>query len=282
MVVVVGVAAKPGLDECREALTRGPRSAGHRDRGDGMIDRQPRELTRAGAEQRRRGRRPALDDAGGEVGEARPGAEAVQRRLVRHGAQMLAQRALHEGAVRPRHRKGFSLGRERNEPVRVDGFEADRRLGGRRERHVREERRRVPVRHDGAGAVPQGPDQAAALSPRSLDVGEVVSAAGRQIPGVAGHAFEHELVDAVAGRGVVAAQRLEHDERLTEREATLDRALQAEIRSDPACAGHPVEDEAARGVHRPGVECADPGGWHRRWSHGPHDGLTLTHSLCNS
>ena len=78
-------------------------------------------------------------------------------------------------------------------------------------------------------ARPASVEEGAACSRRGLDVRIVERPAARRAPPVVGHAVEDEAMQPIVGVRVVAAQRFEDDERLTQLDREIHRALQPEV-----------------------------------------------------
>ena len=118
-------------------------------------------------------------------------------------------------------------------------------LPGRRLRHPGQHERRVVIGDDHRGVAGQHREQSLARSGRRLDVREVSHVPrGERVP-VVEHAVDDEPVQPVAGPAVSDTERLEHQERTSQRVRPADRPVEGEAPRCPARRRHPIQDERA-------------------------------------
>ncbi len=180
----------------------------------GVIDRQRRERVDAGAQETCARGGPSPRHAPWQRRELRSLLQACERRVFGNMGHMLAEHALHECPIESRGGERPSVVSERNQSIRVDGFEQHRQPRCRRGDHSGQEERRIPVGHDDAGVAGQRGEELVPVSARGFDVRIVERPALGRVPLVDGHAIEDELMQPVVRARVVAAQRLEDHERL--------------------------------------------------------------------
>jgi hypothetical protein len=120
-------------------------------------------------------------------------------------------------------------GPHRQEPVGVHGLQPHSELLGRRAHHSRQEERWKLVGHHHAGLPRQSLEKAFAFAGLRLQVRVV--ARRRPLGGeqVVAHPLGQEAVQTIAGPAVVAAQRLENDQRTREPLCPLHGALEGEV-----------------------------------------------------
>ncbi len=139
---------------------------------------------------------------------------------------------------------------QRQKAVRVHRLELDVEPARRRLDHPRQEEARELVGHHHRGVARQGGQQAPTGVARGLDVRVVADAGAGECAGVVGHPVENKAVDAVAGPGIVHAQRLEYQQRFAQLARPLERPIEAEVPRRAPGGDHPVEDEVAVAAHR--------------------------------
>lgn len=77
---------------------------------------------------------------------------------------------------------------------------------------------------------------------------------------IVSHTVEHEVVEAVAGPGIVSAERFEDEERFAKCGAMLEGTVESEIEMKAAGGNHPVKDVTAFGKQRRAIAGANANG----------------------
>ena len=226
------------------------------DRANAVIDRQGREVGR------HRRRRPPLQHVGRKHRLPRPGArgQGLERRLRGPRGQLRSQRSLQVRTKSVRHGDGAPGGCDGQQSVGVDGLERHVQPPRGRGLHPREKKGRIPVGHHEAGVAGQPREQARSRSRRGLDVGVIRRGPFPQLRRVLLHSLEHEGMQPIAGVGVVAAERLQDDQRTAQRHGVRHRMFQREIEMQASGRCHPVENKGAIRADGGVVEAVETGG----------------------
>lgn len=141
-------------------------------------------------------------------------------------------------------------GIHREEAVGINRFHADGDLLRSAGDHARQEETGEIIGDDYTGIFRKSGEQAFAGAGGWLNVGIVADAGCFAVGGILGHAFENEAMKAIASPGIANAQRFEDEERLIERGAMLEGAVEGKVVAQPTVGNHPVEDVGASRLER--------------------------------
>ncbi len=256
VVAPLPVARQPLRHEPVEHPAARPGAAASLDRRHLVVDREGgerRPIPQAGHV----GSGPALPDGGGHP----PGR---RQPLAREGAdprspaQLLRQPLVQVPPEVMRAGEGAAGRAHRQHAVGVHRLQQHAQLRAGAPQHARMKERRIVVGHDHGCLPRQRGEEPLPRTGRRLDVRIVGEARSAGPARMLEHPIQDEPVQPVAGPGVAAPQRLEHDQRLPQRDAPVDGAVEGEVPGEPAGRHHPIHHRRLGRIDRPTVHGAHP------------------------
>src|SRR3984885_7807733 len=150
---------------------------------------------------------------------------------------------LEEAAKRVGRGKHLVGGTEGQQSIGIDFFQAYGQLFRGAANHARKEKAREVVGDYDTGTVGEGSEQTLALAHGAFDVRMIKDLTAGKIPQFLRHALQDELMQAIAGPGVIATERFQNHQGLLEFAGPFDSMIQRKVPMGAAERDHPVQDE---------------------------------------